>query len=120
MSEQPDWLSESLKIEIRVRVFGAAARTDDRVVPEEHMTLPMEKSRNGIEKNLKPNKDGSHESVGENGIYNVDENLYHAEKVGDRLVERPEWLPLGWGFKWKVQIAGKTSSRVDKVNSSVC
>lgn len=87
-----------------------------------------------------------HESVGDNGMYN--ETLYHAEgqmKIGSMLetapatlmlqqltkmgpqarkgctalVVRPDWLPLDWGFTWKVRTAGKTAGNTDKVISSV-
>lgn len=121
---------------------------DLNAFPEEYMIQLGEKSHDANEKNLKQNQDGSHESVGENGMYNVNETLYHAEgqlKIGSvvetaatalilqqptkrglearevctRLVERPEWLPLGWGFTWKVRTAGKTAGRADKVISSV-
>lgn len=107
-----------------------------------------EKAVDGDTKSPKPSQVGSLESLGDNCTFNVDEYLYDvnrpmkigfvvetvatcllvqkpmkewpkARNVSDRLVKRPEWLPLDWGFEWITRTAGITAGMVDKVVPSV-
>ncbi|XP_027083191.1 methyl-CpG-binding domain-containing protein 6-like [Coffea eugenioides] len=90
MAERPDWLPDDWKIEVRVRTSGATAGTSDRIgsmLETAPATLMLQQlTKMGPQ----------------------------ARKGCTALVVRPDWLPLDWGFTWKVRTAGKTAGNTDK------